>query len=773
MKKLFFCFILITSFITLNSFAQPQGQWTWMNGTSNPGAPGVFGTQGVYAPANTPPGLYEACQWTDLNGNFWLFGGVNNGFNYGDLWEFNPTTNQWRWIKGTGFTQQSGVYGTITVAAPGNMPGCRGWGVASWVDQAGDLWLFGGNGFDAVGGYGRMNDLWRYNIASNEWTWMSGANTINSVGNFGTILVASPLNMPSCRNECNGTWVDNNNNLWLFGGEPTGATYCSNMWKYSIALNEWTWMKGSNLPNMPAVYGTIGVTLPTNDPGQRLVYSKWKDGAGNFWFFGGLTTNEAKRDLWKFDPVTNNWTWVSGDNSTNNTVGISSGQCVSSVTDVPGARYENRIYWTKNCDNFELFSGWDNTFTNNSYDDMWNYNVACNTWTLMYGSLNLSQPSSYGTILVSSPANNPGGRGGGLGWEDNNGFLWMFGGGLTGFADGMNDMWRFIPDTTCPHLCIGNAAISSFTATPVSGCGPLTVTFTNTTTNGSTYLWTFGDGDSSVVTNPVHTYIDTGTYTITLFANSSCNGNPSSSTATIIVTDGVTVNLPPDTSICSGGSIKLNAGNPGLNYLWSDGETTDTINVTTSGLYGVTVSSGGCTATDTITITIRTPLDLHISNDTSICPPDQIMLSVKGGTDISSYSWIPDGQTSPSIIVNQPGTYGIEIIDKYGCIERGSIWVRDFCPGELYVPNAFSPTGNGINDYFFAYGEGIEQFHLYIFDRWGQQIFESNDMSIGWDGTFMGEDCPQGIYVWKIEYSMFNYLTLQSHIMVGKVTLIR
>jgi gliding motility-associated-like protein len=750
-----------------------------MNGTNTYNSAGVFGTQGVFVAGNMPPAFYEAAEWTDLNGNFWLFGGVNAGSNFGDLWEFNPAINQWAWIKGPGISQQSGVYGTITVASPVNNPGCRGWGAATWVDQAGDLWLFGGNGFDAVGGYGRMDDMWKYNIASNQWTWMNGPNTINNVGNYGTILVTAPTNVPKARNECNASWTDANNNLWLFGGhvynQANPNCHMADTWKYNIATNEWTWMKGQNIFDQPATYGIIMVPNPANNPTARAVYSKWKDNNGDFWFFGGANSLGATfNDLWKYSIANNTWTWMNGPNTSTNTTAINAGQCTTNNTNMPGCRFENRASWTRNCENFEIFGGFNNVNNLSTLNDLWNYNVACNEWTQMSGSTTPNQPSVFGTITVSSPANMPGSRCGSIGWKDNAGNLWMYGGLSDGtMATCMNDMWRFVPDTTCPHLCISNAAISSFTASPLSGCGPLTVTFTNTTTNGSGYLWAFGDGDSSIVTNPVHTYVDTGTYIVTLNATSACNGNGSSSTDTITVTNGITVNLPPDSSICSGGSIKLNAGNPGLNYLWSDGETTDTITVSTSGLYGVTVSSGGCTATDTVTITIRPPLDLHISNDTSICPPDQITLSVKDVTDVTGYSWIPGGQTSPSIIVNQPGTYGIEIIDKYGCIARGSIWVRDFCPGELYVPNAFSPTGNGINDYFLAYGEGIEQFKMYVFNRWGQQIFESNDMSLGWDGTFNGDDCPQGIYVWKIEYSMYDYLTLQSHILVGKVTLIR
>lgn len=102
-----------------------QGQWTWMNGDSTIGQSGVYGTKGVFAPGNTPPSLYEPCEWTDKQGNFWLFGGMqlNGGtFVYGDLWEFNPIINQWAWINGPGVSGENGVYGTQGVASPTNIP---------------------------------------------------------------------------------------------------------------------------------------------------------------------------------------------------------------------------------------------------------------------------------------------------------------------------------------------------------------------------------------------------------------------------------------------------------------------------------------------------------------------------------------------------------------------------------------------------------------------------------------------------------------------------
>src|SRR6185295_4560425 len=108
MKKVFtlFCFLFCIS-----DFAIAQGGvWTWMNGDSTITSVGHFGTQGVFDSLNSPPSFYEACEWTDQQGNFWLFGGRATS-DYGDLWKFNPSINQWAWIKGTGLPNQAGIYG--------------------------------------------------------------------------------------------------------------------------------------------------------------------------------------------------------------------------------------------------------------------------------------------------------------------------------------------------------------------------------------------------------------------------------------------------------------------------------------------------------------------------------------------------------------------------------------------------------------------------------------------------------------------------------------
>jgi N-acetylneuraminic acid mutarotase len=105
--------------------------------------------------------------WTDGSGNLWLFGGSGiilpgTGSPRNDLWMFNPTAKTWTWVSGSNTTDALPVYGTMGTAAASNVPGAR-MGSVSWADSMGNLWLFGGSGYDSTGtGGDDLNDLWRY-----------------------------------------------------------------------------------------------------------------------------------------------------------------------------------------------------------------------------------------------------------------------------------------------------------------------------------------------------------------------------------------------------------------------------------------------------------------------------------------------------------------------------------------------------------------------------------------------------------------------------------
>ena len=189
---------------------------------------------------------------------------------------------------------------------------CPARAIAAFLGQTGvgNVWLFGGYGWGrTTGDYGYLNDLWRYDLANNQWTWMGGSYTARQVGVYGTMGVPTAANVPGAR-ASSISWTDGAGNLWLFGGYGWGRTTgdygdLNDLWRYDPATNQWAWMGGANTRNQRGVYGTKGVSDAANVPGAREISLSWTDGAGNVWLFGGYgygsTTSSYLNDLWRYE----------------------------------------------------------------------------------------------------------------------------------------------------------------------------------------------------------------------------------------------------------------------------------------------------------------------------------------------------------------------------------------------------------------------------------------------------------------------------------------
>lgn len=444
--------------------------WTWMGGSSTPYATSVYGTLGTPAPDNVPGARDSAVSWADHTGNLWLFGsiGCNTGSDTSndlcnDLWRYTPSTGQWTWMGGSSTNDASGIYGTQGIASPTNMPGARS-GAVSWTDSAGNLWLFGGSGYDANGVCNTLNDLWKYNPATQQWAWMSGSNSGEANGVYGTQGTAAPGNTPGARMWA-VSWTDGAGNLWLFGGlgfGPNGAVgKLSDLWKYNPTTQQWAWMSGPNTGDTSGVYGTQGIAAASNHPGARTTAMSWTDNAGNLWLFGGAgydsigLISEQLNDLWMYNPIAQQWTWMSGSNMMASG-GVHGTLGVPAPDNVPGARMGSNV-WTDAAGNLWLFGGYGYT----NYDDppgspgpsdidflsdLWTYNLITQQWTWVSGDSGIDAPSTYGMLGVVTEGNSPGARYAAVSWTDSDGNHWLFGGagyGPTFEPAEFNDLWRF------------------------------------------------------------------------------------------------------------------------------------------------------------------------------------------------------------------------------------------------------------------------------------------------------------------------------------------
>lgn len=391
---------------------------------------------------------------------------------------------EWAWIGGSQggsntTSGPSGVYGVLGTPDLSNMPGGRE-DAQVWIDHSGTVWLFGGVGIDSKGKNGVLSDFWKYDPSTNEWTWMAGESKLSTAsisggcyaGVYGTIGKPSKSNLPGGP-EYAARWTDRDGNLWMFGGsgcDSTGTSGAlSDLWMFNPSIKEWTWVNGGKIADGAPAYGTEGTPSTSKNPGDRYSAVVWTDLDGSLWLFGGFVGENGigayTDDLWKYDPATNEWTWVNGDDSvvvTSWTAGneaVYGTKSVASPKNIPGGR-ESGTAWTDADGNFWLFGGFGlgaNSFANfapgqGSQDDLWMYNPKTNEWTWEGGGNNLGSAQGldgvYGTKGVAAASNLPGSRINTSEWTDADGHVWIFGG--SGFdGDGhdgdLNDLWMYNP----------------------------------------------------------------------------------------------------------------------------------------------------------------------------------------------------------------------------------------------------------------------------------------------------------------------------------------
>lgn len=402
---------------------------------------------------------------------------------------------QWTWMKGPSQRNKYGIYGTQGIASTTNRPGGRE-EFTSWKDHDGNFWLFGGFGL-AKTQQGWLNDLWKYEPATNKWTWVSGDSTANVQATYGIKGVASPINKISGRGHSTG-WCDSFGNFWIYGGELNDATplhaqqMMGDLWKYNSSTGLWTWMTGATTGFQHPAYGDFGIASSFNTPGARTLATGWADNNGHLFLFAGMGRLENDithpvfylNNLWKYTIETNQWAWINGPNEGNGTA-IYGTRGAAAAQNIPCGKY-SPITFADEAGNCWMFggSGTDNLGNYGPMNDLWKYNRTTNQWTWISGDTVCNTPGIYGTKGIEAPTNRPGGRiwlNGGYGTDGN---IWIFGGigkaatPLPGNPNqGLNDLWLYKPATDqwtwlagdsiqLPTAVFGNIGVSSPSNTP-------------------------------------------------------------------------------------------------------------------------------------------------------------------------------------------------------------------------------------------------------------------------------------------------------------------
>jgi len=420
------------------------------------------------------------------------------------------------------------------------MPGGRE-DAATWADQQGRLWLFGGwGGFPS--GCCALADLWVFDPAMGahgEWAWMGGGYGNQAVSVYGTKYQFAPGNNPGPRcglpvetGEPCVTWTGSDGRFWIFSGN--GGGYGDELWVFDQsqgAHGEWAWMGGGKGSSEAAgVFGTEYQFAEGTHPPERASAFSWTDDAGRLWLFGGFSGVDWTfyNDLWVFDPAIGahgEWAWMGGSDSSPSQPEVTGIEYQFAPANIPVGR-SSGVAWTDHQGRMWLFGGYGNGpgGRRGDFSDLWVFDPAQGAhgeWAWMAGSASVcgswgcSYPGVYGTEYVFDAANTPGARYGAVGWTGPGGNLWLYGGNTADVwrnkvAADSADLWEFkfftpqtitfpaVPSTvtygSAPiHLSATSSSHLPVTFSVLSGPGKVSGT------NGSTLTFTGASSGVPVV----------------------------------------------------------------------------------------------------------------------------------------------------------------------------------------------------------------------------------------------------------------------------------
>lgn len=293
---------------------------------------------------------------------------------------------------------------------------------------------------------------------------------------------------------------------------------------------------------------------------------------------------------------------------------------------------------------------------------------------------------------------------------------------------------------------------------------------TNTTltaSGGTNYVW-YNLSNSNIGSSAAITLTE-GSYYVEVSNAAGCND-----TANVTVSESAAVvaAISGETEICQGTSTTLSASG-GVSYTWSNGQNGQSISVSSSGVYSVEVTdASGCSANSSIQVNQFPTSTINLGQPILACTDSVVLLDA--GAGFLSYEW-SSSETTQSINPIFSGTYSVIAIDNNNCEITAGISVEfEEClpPCSLFIPDAFTPQGDGTNDFFLTYSNcEPSTFLLSIFNRWGELVFKTSNINEGWDGTFKGADAELGVYSYFLKYQFAN--NQNERIKKGSVSLIK
>ena len=277
----------------------------------------------------------------------------------------------------------------------------------------------------------------------------------------------------------------------------------------------------------------------------------------------------------------------------------------------------------------------------------------------------------------------------------------------------------------------------------------------------ATYLWQDGS------TNPDFLVEESGVYAVTV-SNGCQTVTAGASVAYISLP---AIELGNDTSLCEGEQLLLQVDVPNAVYQWQDGSTSPSMVVTTSGIYGVSAINECGQAEDAIQVNYTPRIEgVELGEPRYLCTGSVVF-------DVTShesafYRW-QDGSNLPRYEASRPGLYVVEVYSACETVmDSVTLFECESC--NVYIPNAFSPNDDGRNDTFLPQSPcELMDYEFLVFDRWGCQLFYSENPEQGWDGRARGKTLPPGLYAWALSYSVEANGQVEKRSAMGDIMLLR
>ena len=329
----------------------------------------------------------------------------------------------------------------------------------------------------------------------------------------------------------------------------------------------------------------------------------------------------------------------------------------------------------------------------------------------------------------------------------------------------------------------------TFTKNP---CGGDVRFFDQSTDNITNWYWVLAPGKTSTVQNAYNFYKTGGTYSISLQTTNSSGCKGVKDTIIVLPTP-PPVAVSVATAICRGNSAQLHASG-GISYQWSPPQTLDFPAMSdpiatppSSTSYSVIITTTAIVNNKACTFLLVADVNVDILSNSAVSAFADPVIITAGETSTLVYrgdpgalvSWFPLGSTSPSTGYTvtaapvHPTTYTVHA-QRGACVEDVTVHIDSYSAGciesDAFIPNTFTPNDDGENDLFRVKGLKVDQVFLAIYNRWGEKVFETNDLSVGWDGKYKGRPADVGVFGWYLKVKCING---EETFKKGNVTLIR